>query len=370
MLLNAARLVRSRQAPLVSLYRETRRENVGASLASSWKRDVRGFSGVESAESTSSDVAPKRKLADHAVITQTNHLMIVNKPVGMSSQPDATSHGRDLISMVRRYLQVKFKKTGNAYVGSVHRLDKAASGLMVIGKTSKATARLHKFFQEGKVEKEYLAVVDGELNGRGIIKGGTSYADYWSSGKRKGFFPDRSLGRSRHSKPDGDLEWNAIRRVVSLERANESRPDYFTLLAIRIKTGRKHQIRRQLACAGFPILGDSLYGSHHKVTFSGQVGDKDTILLHASSLKFPNPVLTDQVDLKRSRGSKKVIKATVGPPRFWRLAYKNMTIPALESGQSYFDLNVNLAVKDLTNEQDSTHLVENSSDMWDEVKGN
>src|SRR5690606_26935731 len=95
-----------------------------------------------------------------------NHLLVVNKPAGMLSQADRTGD-TDLITHAKAFLKERFDKPGNVFVGLVHRLDRPASGLMVLARTSKAAARLTEQFRQRTPDKRYLALVEGRHDGAG-----------------------------------------------------------------------------------------------------------------------------------------------------------------------------------------------------------
>src|SRR5258708_22460636 len=104
------------------------------------------------------------------MLYEDNHLLVVNKPVGLATQGVAEGTA-SAITRAKEYLKRKYKKPGNVYVGVVSRLDAAVSGVLVLARTSKAADRLTKQFQSGEVEKFYWALVerppepaDGELS--------------------------------------------------------------------------------------------------------------------------------------------------------------------------------------------------------------
>lgn len=275
-------------------------------------------------------------LRSSQVLFKSNHLLVVNKPALVASQPDSSSPGRDLIALAKKYIKTKARKSGDVYMSAVHRLDRVASGCVCMAKTTKGAQRMQKMFASGKVLKEYLAIVPGELEGKGTILGGgkSSYSSYWQNRSVKDGWSDRRRDKNRLAKPDGDLEWVALGHVISLEKAHEKgSPDVFSLLAIRIGTGRKHQIRRQLASKGFPIVGDTLYGS--KVRLNLVPGNQtQPILLHACGLTFDNPVLPQQTsgsklprELRGKNRPPKRVNVVSPPPRWWKAVFKQLAIP-------------------------------------------
>ncbi len=288
----------------------------------------------------------KIKVSPEEVLFENNHLLVVNKRAGVPSQPDAgVRPGEDMISTVEKYVKDKFRKKGNVFLGLVHRLDRAASGVLCFAKTSKAAARMADNFQTQLVVKEYLCVVEGRLSGYGEVAGGSNYLDHWQS-KKEGDWEGRKWGNKRLEQPDGALRWAEVRRCFRLSGAagRASRgsapgePEVFTLLAVQIETGRKHQIRRQLARLGHPIVGDKLYGSVHKLPRPYDDIAADPIMLHATSLTFPNPIKPDPtMTAKRQRETSLDIRVRSLPPRFWRDYINTLSIPDLDPRESFYD---------------------------------
>ena len=98
-----------------------------------------------------------------------NHLLVAVKPPGMLTQSDSTGD-RDFLTESKRYLKVRFNKPGNVFVGMVHRLDKPVSGVIVFARTSKAAGRLSAQFRERTVEKEYLALTEGRVTEKLVLR--------------------------------------------------------------------------------------------------------------------------------------------------------------------------------------------------------
>ena len=105
------------------------------------------------------------------ILYEDNHLLVVEKKVGVLSQSDG-SNTPDMLTILKRYLKEKYHKPGNVYLGLVHRLDKNVGGVMVFAKTSKAARRLSEQIRNRKFKKTYLAIC------KGIIKSDGEYIDY------------------------------------------------------------------------------------------------------------------------------------------------------------------------------------------------
>lgn len=205
------------------------------------------------------------------LIYEDNHILVALKAPGLPSQ--AGKSGRpDMLGLLKADLAMRHQKPGQAFLGLVHRLDQPVSGLMVFAKTSKAAARLSEAFRTRKVKKYYLALVrDLPRNDGGRME------DYLSK-KEIG-------GRVQREDPkEGSLallDWQVLARY---EERGEA------LLLIDLITGRRHQIRAQLALRDLPLLGDRRYGRMDE-----RDGEVPGPALHAAGLVFPHPTLKKEM---------------------------------------------------------------------------
>lgn len=190
-----------------------------------------------------------------------NHLLVVVKPPNLPVQRDA-SGDPDLLNAAKAYVAQIFDKPGEAFLGLVHRLDRPVGGLMVLARTSKAAARLSDAFATRRVDKGYLAVV------RGAVDGPLALTDWLLKDPRTG---------SVRVVPQGTPGAKEARLV---SRPIEQR-EGLTLMRVHLETGRAHQIRVQHAHAGHPLWGDARYGD-------GKPGQQ--IALWADRLALAHPV--------------------------------------------------------------------------------
>lgn len=219
------------------------------------------------------------------VLYEDNHLLALNKPAGWpTTHFDGSEETVDRLA--KAYLKEKYAKPGNVFLGVVHRLDKPVSGALVFARTSKAAARLSEQFREGGVEKVYWAVVEVKPTDRDPWVTGSGSLDDWllhdDADQRVKVVPAETPG----AKP-ARLLWTVLGRHGGLVR-----------LELRPHTGRKHQLRVQLANRGFPIYGDAKYSSPHRLG--------NAIALHARSLTVLHPTKGDPLTL------------TAEVPKHWR----------------------------------------------------
>ena len=219
-------------------------------------------------------------LFDDAILHSDNHLLAVNKPAGMPSQPDA-SGDVSLVEAGKEYVKVRFGKPGNVYLALLHRLDRPTSGLCLLARTDKAAGRMADAFRRREVGKTYWAMVEC-LNDPGV---GRELRDY---------LVPLANGGMRRSADKTDAGKEARLAYKTLATAANGRR---ALLEIHLETGVKHQIRCQLAGLGLPIVGDFRYGPEGRPARPDPVANGRAILLHARRLAFMHPVRREQMTI-------------------------------------------------------------------------
>lgn len=202
------------------------------------------------------------------IIYENKDFLIINKPSGLIVHPTTFKEKDTLVDLLVGYCP-QIKDVGDdtdMRPGIVHRLDKDVSGLMIIAKTQEAFDYLKRQFKERKVKKEYFALVYGEVKENGIIDLAIGFSKRKSKIKMTVFSQNKSK--------------SAITEYKILKRFSN-----FTLLKVKIKTGRTHQIRAHLNFIGHPILGDKIYrnkGLERKIKNIRL----DRIFLHSFKLGF------------------------------------------------------------------------------------
>ena len=196
------------------------------------------------------DAAPAPEDLPLPIVYQDKDLIVVDKPAGMVVHPAAGHASGTLVNALLHHVDDLSGIGGEKRPGIVHRLDKGTSGLMVVAKHDKAHEELSRQFAEREVEKEYLALVWGEV----------------MAGRRI----DAPIGRdpnNRKKMASESAESNRMRRtraaVTRIVRA-EHFGRMLTMTQVAIHTGRTHQIRVHLSAIGHPVVGDALYGGVHR----------------------------------------------------------------------------------------------------------
>lgn len=193
------------------------------------------------------------------------HLLLVVKPAGWLTQPALHAVGPDLESWAQEWDKSEAAGSRSSWIQVVHRLDRSVSGIVLFARSSKALARLNVQMRERKMEKEYLALVEGNIqNQSGRLIHQLLHDDH----------------RARVVISGGK---EAILDYSVLERRSKQ-----TLLSLRLVTGRYHQIRAQLAAIGYPIVGDTKYGASP----SGAAGQ---IALHHTRFSCCHPITGEQL---------------------------------------------------------------------------
>ena len=203
------------------------------------------------------------------VLYEDNHLLAVSKPAGLATM--GTPAGRPtLLSAAKEYIKQRYHKPGNVYLGVVSRLDAPVTGIVLLARTSKAARRVTEMFRSGAVEKIYWTIVEDH------VKPSSGTCVDWV-GKDERHRRMHIVGPTLPGVPTADCAKEAR---LSYRRLAHVRHD--SLLEVKLQTGRKHQIRLQLAHRGYPILGDRKYGSRR----SWPTG----IALHGRRLVISHPV--------------------------------------------------------------------------------
>ena len=198
------------------------------------------------------------------VLYEDNDIIVVNKPKGMVVHPANGNLDGTLVNAIMAICKDSLSGIGGEIrPGIVHRLDKDTSGVLIVAKNDKAHINLSEQIKNHEVEKTYIALV------RGTVKENEATIN----------MPIGRSTKDRKKMAVTKTGKNAVTHFKVLKRFNN-----YTLLEVKIETGRTHQIRVHLSEIGYPIIGDTTY-SNGKNEW-GIVGQ----CLHAKSIKFKHPI--------------------------------------------------------------------------------
>lgn len=205
------------------------------------------------------------------VLFEDNHIIVINKRAGDIVQGDKTGD-KPLSDVVKEYIKDKYNKPGNVYLGTVHRLDRPTTGLVIFAKTSKVLPRLNALFVSKDINKTYWAIVKNEPNKK---------SDTLINWLKKNPKNNKSTAYNKEIKDS--------KKAILHYKLLKTLDNYF-LLEINLETGRHHQIRSQLSNIGSPIKGDLKYGFDRS--------NKDaSIHLHARYISFIHPVKKEPITI-------------------------------------------------------------------------
>lgn len=223
------------------------------------------------------------------VLFEDNHLIAINKPAGYLSQGDETGDATAM-DLVREYIKLRYNKPGEVYLGSIHRLDRPVSGVLLFARTSKALSRMTQLFRDRKVTKTYWAIVAEQPS---PIEGRLTGFIYKDAKKNVSKVLPKANSNRYPGAKQAVLDYRLLGRIGSN-----------VLLQVQPLTGRPHQIRVQLAQQlGCPIRGDLKYGFR-------QANEDGNINLHGRSLEFLHPVRKEQV---------RIVAAVPEEDQLWQL---------------------------------------------------
>ncbi len=218
------------------------------------------------------------------IVYEDDQLLIVNKAAGMVTHPAYGNYTGTLVNALLHYCNALSSVNTPLRPGIVHRLDKETTGLMVVAKSDVAHQLLAKQFSKRTIDREYWAIVWGRFK------------------ERKGTI-EASLGRSKRDRKKVTVTTDGKHAVTEYEVLKEF--EFLSLVRLKLKTGRTHQIRVHLAHIGHPVFGDPTYAGRTN-TWGGLVGKKaqeaanllkliSRQALHAKTIGFVHPATKQDV---------------------------------------------------------------------------
>jgi 23S rRNA pseudouridine1911/1915/1917 synthase len=205
------------------------------------------------------------------VLFEDNHIIAINKAAGSLVQGDKTGD-TPVSEQVKDYLKTRYNKPGAVFLGTVHRLDRPVSGVLLFARTSKALERLNKLFKQRQIQKTYWAIVKDLPS------------------LKKDVLVHHLIKNQKQNKSYCTNEQNpdALQAELAYQYLSSSK-DYH-LLEVYPKTGRHHQIRVQLSAIGSTIKGDLKYGAPRS-------NPDGSICLHARKIEFLHPVRKEPITI-------------------------------------------------------------------------
>lgn len=196
-------------------------------------------------------------MTEFPILYEDAHLIVCVKPAGVLSESTG------MPAMIARHRDPAAPEDRLPYVGTVHRLDREVSGVMVYAYTPEAAAALSAMAADGRMQKEYIAVLCGEPEEAGTL----TDLLFHDRARNKTYVVDR--------KRRGVKEASLSYRILAWAQTEQG---IRSLAAVRLHTGRTHQIRVQFGSRKFPVVGDPRYG-----------GGKGKMALFSRRLSFPHP---------------------------------------------------------------------------------
>ena len=230
------------------------------------------------------------------ILFEDQYLAVVNKPAGMmvhagsGAHDDARNRGT-LVNAILFHLNKLSEVGGDLRPGIVHRLDKQTSGIILVAKEDSTHRKLGEMFSERRLEKNYLALVHGHLAKDHVTVNLPIARDLIR----------RTRMTTRRAASDPGAR-SAVSHVTVLERLTTPYGP-FTLVDVKIETGRTHQIRVHMQSLGHPVVGDFLYGAPHRILANPPVKhdaglELERNFLHAAHLVFVHPKTNKTMDMQ------------------------------------------------------------------------
>ncbi|WP_316814740.1 pseudouridine synthase [Pedobacter nyackensis] len=206
------------------------------------------------------------------IVYQDDHLIAINKPHGL------LVHRSSIANDAKEFALQMLRDQVNRHVSPVHRLDRKTGGLLLFAFEKDVEIAMHQQFQNGEVQKKYLAILRGHA-------------------------PEQLDIDYPLAKENGTIQ-EAFTSFVTLKRAEldiafgKHQTSRYSLVEATPTTGRMHQLRRHFAHIFYPIIGDRKHGCNKQNKFFKETWEMTTMLLHASELTFLHPVTKQEIQLK------------------------------------------------------------------------
>lgn len=232
----------------------------GKNVKSNYILKLNDLINIDDSYKEEMDIEPEKIKLD--IVYEDEYLMVINKPSGMVVHPGNGNTNHTLVNALMGYTNSLSNNNGEIRPGIVHRIDKDTSGLMLVAKTNKTHELLAEGFKNKSINREYLALVIGELKtDNGMI--------------------DAPIGRDKNDRKKMTVTDENSKRAVTHFKVIKRYKGY-TLIKLKLETGRTHQIRVHMKYIGYPVYNDPVY-TNNKTTEFGQ-------FLHSYLIDFIHPI--------------------------------------------------------------------------------
>jgi 23S rRNA pseudouridine1911/1915/1917 synthase len=210
------------------------------------------------------------------IVFEDKSIIVCYKPAGIATQT-AMIGQKDMVSELKNYLsETNIKTKGEPYLGLIHRLDQPVEGLLVFAKEPEAAKELSEQMARHTAMKYYYALIYGK-----DIPNEATYVDEMVKDHKTN--KSKIIESKTKDSKEAKLSYQIVERVADMAIAD-----------VKLYTGRHHQIRLQMAHAGFPILGDNKYGTPESIRISRE-RDVHTVALCAYKLEFRHPLSKEKL---------------------------------------------------------------------------
>lgn len=211
------------------------------------------------------------------ILYRDDYLIVVSKPPNMVVYPSLGHKDGTLMNALSYHVKKLANIGGPLRPGVVHRLDKDTSGVIVIALDDQAYYGLVELFKKRQVKKEYIAIVYGQLKGSGTITA--------------------PIGRAKKDRKKMSIKSKKAKEAITVWEVIKNFKNY-SLLKIKIITGRTHQIRVHFSSIGHPVLGDKTYGKKLYIEIGKRKIPVQRQMLHAFKIEFIHPITGQLLQLE------------------------------------------------------------------------
>ena len=237
----------------------------GKKTKSNYKVKLDDLITIDETYQETTDVVPEKMDLD--IVYEDDDIIVINKPSGMVVHPGNGNYTGTLVNGLMYYTNNLSDINGEVRPGIVHRIDKDTSGLIIVAKNNKSHEVLSEYFQNKTITRNYIALIKGELK--------TNSATIDAPIGRSDSDRKKMAVTSKNSK-------NAITHLTVLKRYKD-----YTLVKLKLDTGRTHQIRVHMSYIGHPVYNDPVY-TNDKCSEFGQ-------FLHSYSMEFVHPITKENM---------------------------------------------------------------------------